>query len=298
MNPTWHASPALLRAYADGACGPSDGWSLEAHLVSCSACRAELSVALSAEDERYLREQRTALLHSLPPQRDTASGGRVHSWLHWVVRPASMVCVVVMVLVAALVDVVVAGLHGGPPEGVDDSGRLTVAVLWLLAPLVPVAGVAVAAAGEADAVREAVLATPTAGLRLLLWRSVTIVVAAAVLTTVAGAGLELAGVGSGWQVRWLLPAVAITSATLALSSVLSIERAAAVVSATWLALALGPVVSAHGVLDAWRHLLLADLPAVLSDRGQLVWALVLVLAAVLLVRRRSAFTQLHTTWGH
>lgn len=300
MNQTWHASPALLRAYADETCGPSDAWSLEAHLVSCPACRAELALALSPHDEQYLREQRSSLLLDLPAQRAVVAHGRMRSWLHWVVRPAALLCVLVMVLVATVVDVVVSGLHGGPPGtvGLPGTGRGSVAMLWLLAPLMPVAGVAVATAGEADPAREAVLATPTAGLRLLLWRSATIVTLAAVLTSLAGAVLTLAGMGGGWQVRWLLPAIAITSATLALGSVLSIERAAVVVSVAWLVLTLGPSILAHGVLDAWRYLLVAEVPAVLSGRGQAVWALVLILMVALLVRRRSAFTQLHTGWGH
>jgi len=300
VNQTWHASPALLRAYADETCGPSDAWSLEAHLVSCPTCRAELALALSPQDEQYLREQRASLLLDLPAQRDVVASGRMRTWLHWVVRPAAMVCVVVMVLVATVVDVVVGGFHGGPPGtvGLPGTGGGTVAMLWLLAPLMPVVGVAVATAGEADPAREAVLATPTAGLRLLLWRSAMIVAVAAVLTMLAGGVLALAGMGGGWQVRWLLPAVAITSATLALGSVLSIERAAAVVSVAWLILTLGPSIVAHGVLDAWRYLLVAEVPAVLSSRGQVVWAFVLVLTVVLMVRRRSAFTQLHTEWGH
>lgn len=300
MNQTWHASPALLRAYADETCGPSDAWSLEAHLVSCPACRAELALALSPHDDQHLREQRASLLLDLPAQPDAAAHGRMRSWLHWVVRPAAMVCVVVMVLVATVVDVVVSGLYGGPPGTVPlpGTGRGSVAMLWLLAPLMPVAGVAVATASEADPAREAVLATPTAGLRLLLWHSATIVTVAAVLTSLAGAVLTLAGMGGGWQVRWLLPAIAITSATLALGSVLSIERAAVAVGVAWLVLILGPSILAHGVLDAWRYLLVAEVPAVLSGRGQAVWAFVLVLALVLLVRRRSAFTQLHTGWGH
>jgi hypothetical protein len=102
--------------------------------------------------------------------------------------------------------------------------------LLLIAPLVPVLGVALAYGAEADPAHEIALATPMRGLRLAMTR------AAAVLAFSTGWLLVAAVLAPGRQpmaFAWLLPALGLTTATVALMTVLSPRRAAAVAAVAW-----------------------------------------------------------------
>jgi hypothetical protein len=100
----------------------------------------------------------------------------------------------------------------------------------VVAPLGPLAGVAVAFAGGLDPTREIGLATPYSGLRLLLIR--TSAVLAVTVPIVAVAGLALPG--SNWlAVAWLLPTAGLTCAALALTGRLAPVVAVGVVAASW-----------------------------------------------------------------
>jgi hypothetical protein len=105
------------------------------------------------------------------------------------------------------------------------------AIFLTIAPLVPVMGVALAYGPHADRVHEVTVAAPLSGMRLILLRSITVVVAAAVvsLLTVLGSPTH------GWlRLAWLLPALATTSAALALATRVGVRAAAIGVSVGWL----------------------------------------------------------------
>ncbi|MDO8364536.1 MAG: zf-HC2 domain-containing protein [Actinomycetota bacterium] len=107
------------------------------------------------------------------------------------------------------------------------------AVFLALAPLVPVLGVAMAYGPQADRAHEVAVAAPMSGLRLALLRTVTVVVAAAVV----GALTVLAAPTHGWlQIAWLLPSLATTMTALALGTRLGVRRAAIGVALGWLLL--------------------------------------------------------------
>lgn len=113
----------------------------------------------------------------------------------------------------------------------DDASRL--AVLLTLAPLVPVLGVALSYGAPADRTHEVAVAAPLSGLRLVLLRAVTVVVAAAGLTLL---GVLLAPAAGWLRLAWLLPSIATTAVTLALGSRLGMRTAAGIVAAAWLVL--------------------------------------------------------------
>ncbi len=119
---------------------------------------------------------------------------------------------------------------------VDEANpRSSLFVLLFLAPLTPVAGVALAYGRWADPGHELHVTTPMHGLRLLVIRSVTVLT---VSITVIG-GLALLGdLTRPYAAAWLLPALATTAATAAAMTVLSPSRAALAVAAGWMLLAL------------------------------------------------------------
>ena len=149
-------------------------------------------------------------------------------------------------------------------------GDVLGAVLFLLvAPLAPVAGVAIAYGPEGDPSHEAVASTPYLALRLLLLRS------AAVLTTsVPLAGVAALLLPAPWWVAsgWLLPALAFTAVVLALSTWLPATVAATAVAVGWV----GAVGSAAVTRDPY---------AVLAPRLQLLYLVVGFAAGVVLVTR-------------
>lgn len=125
---------------------------------------------------------------------------------------------------AALAVVVLIGLGAAS----DDPDNIY--AMLVLAPLLPVVGVALAYGPTVDPVHEIGLATPMRGLRLLLIRSATVVtIAVAVL---AGA-VVLSAASNVLAVVWLLPALALTSIAVGTMTVTTPRRAVAAVSVGW-----------------------------------------------------------------
>jgi hypothetical protein len=103
-----------------------------------------------------------------------------------------------------------------------------------LAPLVPLLGVALAFGPGVDRTHAMTVAAPLSGFRLLLIRSLTVVaVSIAVLTTAA----LLVPDSGWWRVAWLLPALAVTTAAMALQTWLQARFAVGAAGAGWLGLA-------------------------------------------------------------
>ncbi len=119
---------------------------------------------------------------------------------------------------------------------VDDANpRSSLFVLLFLAPLAPVAGVALAYGRWADPGHELHVTTPMHGLRLLVIRSVTVLTVSIVVI----GGLALLGdLTRPYAAAWLLPALATTAATAATMTVMSPGRAALAVAVGWMTLAL------------------------------------------------------------
>ncbi|NJP31944.1 hypothetical protein [Micromonospora thermarum] len=273
---TWHVSPALLAAYAAGRAHGTDVWSVEAHLIACPLCRAELAAVLQPVDQELLGNIRDSVVTAVP-ERGTARIRRSVGWLRWTLRPGTLIAVVVAVLGATALDLV-AGV------GDRDGG-----MLWLLAPAIPLAGVALAAVGEEDPCWEAILAAPSALLRLVLWRTIAVLIVAVPLASAAGSLRVAAGGQAGWNAAWLLPCLALTSATLAGGAFIGVERAARCVGLLWCAATLGPPLVRTGgdALAAVRLAAapLAETPA-FAATAQVGWALVtLFFAAVVFLTR-------------
>lgn len=224
----WHLDEELAHRYADGHVPGVLAASIEQHLASCPACRALLRPAVPAERlaavwdqvlervqappvgrlERLLRraglDEPTARLVAVTPLLRT-------SWL------AGTVLVLVLALLAA---------------GTDAQA---VALFLVLAPVLPVAGVALTFGPAADPAHEIVASTPYSPVRLLAVR--TLVVVSTTFLPTALAALLLP-VQLGLALAWLLPALALTVGTLALSTRMAPYVAASALGIGWVSLVL------------------------------------------------------------
>jgi hypothetical protein len=266
----WHLDTDLAGRYADGALGPVLAASVEQHLTACPGCRTLLTPHLDAprlesvwaevldqveEPPRTLLERvLTRVGVAEPTARLVAATPSLRgAWL------TGVALVLALALLAAYV---------------ADNG---VAVYLAVAPLVPVLGVAAAYGPRSDPAHEIVLGTPYSALRLLALRTAFVV--ATTLVPAAAAGLMLPG-SPYLAVVWLLPALALTAGTVALSTRLAPHVAALVLGGAWLVVALRALAPRHDPLLATSSPVLV---------GSL---LVLVAAGAWLVARRHDLTEL------
>lgn len=167
---------------------------------------------------------------------------------------------------------VLVGIGAAQPD--DPQSLFT---LLLLAPTVPVLGVALAFGPAADPMYEAQLATPMRGIRLVAIRAATVLV---VSILVIGSLAALTPATRALAAAWMLPALALTSATLALMTVLTPRRAAVGAALTWFVV----VLIVRGVTD--------DALAAFGAVGQAIAVAVVVGAGTAMVFRRSCYDRM------
>ncbi|MFJ9032187.1 zf-HC2 domain-containing protein [Streptomyces sp. NPDC102274] len=279
-----HPSERLIGRYARGDTEDTDGteaaqgggasgagiahdevWALEAHLESCARCRARLAAAT-----RDATPAVTALVDGvwagLTPQLPAiAPMPRLRRWAPPLSIWASPVMVpwMCMTVLVTLIAVILDSLnsHG-------------VSFVLLLAPVLPVFGVAASWARGLDPAYELIAGTPRAGLQLVLRRttSVLVVVISALLVAgwVTGAGVA----------QWLLPCLAFTTGALALGGLIGVTRAAIGLVAVWAAVIVTPTVA------------MSRTPVALHTDSLPVWGAVFALGVVVVIARRGAYTLL------
>ncbi|MET9127025.1 zf-HC2 domain-containing protein [Streptomyces sp. NPDC004528] len=176
-------------------------------------------------------------------------------------------------------------------------------LLLAVAPVVPVAGVALSYGRYADPLHEIVATSPSGGLRLLLTRTAAVLAVSVPLLTAAGLLLPAAGPRlpqSPAAAAWLLPGLALTLAALALSGFTNCRTGAAVVGGGWLLALTAPVLTADGPGAAATG---SGVTAGLSQQLSLYfngastqggWAAAAVLCALLVTARRTAYDRLET----
>ncbi|MGW8985955.1 zf-HC2 domain-containing protein [Streptomyces parvus] len=260
-----HASDALLRAYARGETAPHALRAVESHIDRCPPCRSRLSAHTDplvldrgwerldmAIDAPVLgRGERLLLRVGVPDHVARLLAATPALRASWVGAAA------LTLLLAALVS------RLAEPAGTP--------VLFLgLAPLLPVAGVAVSYGRRWDPAHEMGLVTPMRAFRLVLMRTAVVLGTCIVLTGVAS--LALPGLGLA-TFGWLLPGCALTAVSLALAARTDSTTAAAVTGAGWLA-----------VLIATNNS-----HAVFSATGQTASAAVLGVASAGVLLSRTAF---------
>lgn len=121
--------------------------------------------------------------------------------------------------------------------GSMDAGRPRDSLLTLLvlAPLVPVLGVALAYGPSSDPAHEVAVSTPISGLRLVLTRAAAVLGATVVLLGLA----SLVAQPALMALAWLAPAFGLTMVSVATMTVLSPRRATSAVAFGWMVAVLG-----------------------------------------------------------
>jgi hypothetical protein len=273
MTVVWHAAPEILEAYTEDRLDPAGAASVEAHLLACEQCRAACAAAV---DDGEL----AAIWDHVAEAVDSAR-------VPWSVRAlraigvrestARLIAATPALRTAWLVAVAIA-LGFAVFASYERNGDPTV-FLWM-APLVPLAGVAAAYGPGVDPMYEIGAATPTHGLRLLLLRAVAVANVAALLlvpATLALPDLDLV------DVAWLLPAIAVSTATLALATFIGPVRAGIVVAACWLAL----IPLSVSLADTDRSVV-AERLFMFEPAAQLVCLVIAAAALIVLFTRRHA----------
>ncbi|MDL5202417.1 zf-HC2 domain-containing protein [Streptomyces sp. ALI-76-A] len=272
---TWHVSEEDLRAYARGELAPPVLWSADAHVTACARCRAALAeaadpVALDAGWERLDAE-----LDAPRPGPSERLLVRIGVPDH-IARLLAATPVLRGSWLGAVAAVLIMTVCVSNAVRTSDTPTLFLA----LAPLLPLAGVALSYGPALDPTYEMAVVAPLDGFRLLMIRTVAVLAVALGLNGLAT--LALPGYGLR-ALAWLLPALALTSTGLALAPRLGPVQAPSLVGGAWITLLLVARVAGAGGEGA-----LVPFTAL----GQAVAAAVAVLAAGLLVAGRDRFDRL------
>jgi hypothetical protein len=275
VTTTWHADDDLLARYAAGDLDDARAYSLEAHLLGCEPCRlvlaprgdratldrvwAEITETVDTPPagviERGLlrlgvREHIARLLAATPSLR-----------LSWFAAEAVALGMAVISANAA---------HSGDRE------ELAMLLFLVVAALLPVAGVAAAYGPGVDPAYDVGRASPMQSFRLLLIRAAAVLGSSMILAGIAALALP----STDWRAAaWLLPSLALTLASLALSTYLRPLRSAAIVTFSWVFVS--AVATAPG----------PDRFVVFRGGGQIAFLVVIAVSAWVLAQRRWAFEQ-------
>lgn len=271
---SWHADGPMLRQYQAQLLSPVSIASVETHLMACASCREEL--AALGDSARHTRSWEAIQSRvdrpspSLVERLLARVGVEEHRARLVVSTPALRVPWIVAVCAVLAMVVVVHETGGDSPSSLFG--------FLVLAPMLPLAGVAAVFNGRVDPVRELIAATPQSRLELVLVRTVAVVAVTSVLTGIATVPFSL-----DWTAAaWLLPALGLSAATLALATWIPASWAAGALGSIWIA----------GAAVTWRiHRLDPDVVErffAFRWSGQLMFAVVLVLGAAVVAARREA----------
>ncbi|MBC2904043.1 zf-HC2 domain-containing protein [Streptomyces cupreus] len=230
---TWHVSEEDLRAYARTELAAPMLWSADTHLAACARCRAalaEVSEPVDAGWERLdaeLDAPRPGLFEGLLVRIGVAD----HTARLLAATPVlrrSWLAAVVFLLVTTVGVVYSAG-----------SPTLFLA----LAPLLPLAGVALSYGPALDPTYEMAVVAPVHGFKLLMIRTLAVLAAGLGLNGLATLALPDYGLRA---LAWLLPALALTATGLALTPRFGPVLAPSLVGGAWVALIAAADAAADG----------------------------------------------------
>ncbi len=282
---SWHVDPGTSAGYLSGVLPEAAAASVEEHLLRCADCRDALAEATAAADRRTHERTWAALTTAVDDEPASATERLLSRVLpSHVVRLLAAAPALHLAWWAAgtgLLGLAVLAAHLG-------GGRVGTAVFVITAPLLPLAGVALAYGAVDDLAGDVAGTMPFPRFRLLLLR--TAAVAAATLPVAGLLALALPG-GGRPAVLWLAPALALCALTLACSARRDPRRVATLLTLLWLA-------ASWSALRPPRQLpLLAALERAIVFRppGQVALLCAAVLALAVAVTRRTAFSDRSTT---
>jgi hypothetical protein len=264
---SWHVQPDVLERYARGDADGAQAYSVEAHLPSCPECRGEIAALVDPVGLQRAWEGVEARLDA--PRRGPVEAGLLRLGVpEHVARllGATPALRLSWLLACALVLAFAVWAASRREEG----------LVWflVLAPLLPLAGVAAAYGPEVDPTYEVGLAAPMRSFAVLLIRAVAVL---ATTTVMAGAA-SLALPGLHWSAAaWIAPSLGLTLASLALATRMSPLVACGALAALW--------VGAAGA--GWG--LTQEPLLIFGIAGQFACALVAAVAALVLARNTDTF---------
>jgi hypothetical protein len=276
---TWHVDSTLLAQYRSEQLTDARMASVEMHVTACPSCRA--LVAAKAGPATHAVRQRVKRrlderLDELPLGWFRRLLGRLGvndadagvlsatlslqgSWL------AAFALVLGFATLAA---------SAGPEKA-------ALAAFLVVAPMVPLAGVALAYGPRVDPTYEVALATSVPAARIILLR--TLAVTGPALPVMVALSFFLPG--GLLAFAWLMPAVGLAAASLALGTVVPLHRAAVGLAAAWVigagtALASAPRTSAEAFVEGF---------AAFRPSGQLLFAAIAAASLAMAALRRAEF---------
>jgi len=274
---TWHADPGTLQRYAEGRVSQVQAASVEVHLLACDRCRS--AVAAGADRARL-----DAVWSGITAVADAPVPGVVERLLgrlgvpEHVGRLLAATPALRLSWLAAIV-VTLAFAVGAARRG---DGGVGVVLFLVLAPLLPLAGVAASFGPGTDPVYEVAVAAPLRSFDLLLIRATAVLT---VTTLLAGAAAATVPHADWGMAAWLLPAFGLTAGSLALSTWVTPWKAAAALASVWVgAAAIGLRLTA-GTNPGGP---LVERIVAFRPSGQLALAAFTVAAAAVVALRRDA----------
>ena len=265
----WHADGEVLAAYRDGRLDTAGRWSVEAHLTSCAACRLQ---ARALVDPARLRRLRATLIEAVDVPRTgmverllVRLGVADHTARLLAATPALRGSWLLAVAATLAFAVLAAWVSRGPDATL---GFLCVA------PLLPLAGIAVAYGPGIDPTYEIGLAAPLRSFRLLLLRAATVLGTSTLLAAAASLALPRLGWGAA---AWLLPSLGLTACSLALATTVEPLRAIGITAGAWVVAVVVTVPPP------------APSSVLFAVAGQVVFAALALLGAAVVLLRRGHF---------
>ncbi len=260
----WHADPALLSSYLAGALDAVTGASVEQHVNRCETCRKSVSHLLDPQlVERTWAGIRDAVERPLLPV-PIRLARRLGLSEPTAVLLAAAASLRSAWLVGAFLSLSFAALAAYL------SGGTALAPFLLVAPLAPVLGVAAAYGPRQDSLEALVATAPYGRTRLILLRTLAVLVSVLPVTALLGLALP----GPLWlAAAWLGPALALVPVLLALAGFVGPRAAATVVLLGWSSVVVAS--TRRGLAPAW--------PVEAGQQGVYL-ALALTACAVIAVR--------------
>jgi hypothetical protein len=221
----WHVDAESLQSWVDGDAGSLVSVSVEQHLLKCAHCRDLVAglvpestrppwddVLAAIEVPRPVLAQRMFVRLGLSESDSMVASSAPTLRVAWLL--ATMGILLFVVIAAALA---------------DDGG---LGLFLIVAPLIPVTGVAAAYGPSSDPSFETVVVAPFAMVRLILLRTLFVLVTSVPLVVIAGLLLPTSPLIA---VAWLLPAAGFIAVVLTASNWVDPTHAAAAVGAGWVA---------------------------------------------------------------
>ena len=260
----------MLAAYVEGSLDDVRASSLEAHLLTCDRCRDGVATSTTADAI-------DRLWGGVVDTIDTPHRSAVERLLLALRVPEHLARLLMATpslrlswLVAEALALGFAVIAANGTSGQDE--ELVLFLFLVVAALLPVAGVAVAFGPGIDPTYEVAAAAPMPADRLLLIRAAAVLASSVSITALAALALpDLDAIAAAW----LLPALGLTAATLALGTWVRPLVAAASVALTWVLFAAAAAVSTQDRLAAFR-------PA-----GQVACLAVIAASAAVLAHRHT-----------